>query len=350
VDPPRRRREGAPSPVVLADVARAAGVSIMTASRALRNAAEVAAPTRERILEIARDLGYSPNPLVHSLMRQVREQRVQRKPITLGMITFNLAHEMEHPVRLVIWNTAMRRAEELGYRFEIFDLSQREFAPARVDRILRARGIRGLFVSSPLANPGTLSLSWQYYTAVNWGYNLRAPRLDRVALDIYHGVGVVHRELVALGYRRIGFVSAISKEANVEDRRVAAYLACQCRMPARDRLQPFIHEGDASLASALGPWLRQQRPDAVIGDIKTFEALQQLGIGLPDELGYANINAMSAPGVMAGLDGRTEVLGRAAVDLLADAYVLNRTGEPENPKLVLMEGVWTPGGTVRRVG
>lgn len=52
------------------DVACAAGVSTQTVSRVLNNRVDVAASTRERILRIISDLGYSPSESARNLVRQ----------------------------------------------------------------------------------------------------------------------------------------------------------------------------------------------------------------------------------------------------------------------------------------
>ncbi len=61
-----RTRRPDPRGITLADVARAAGVSKITASRVLRGG-PVAAETRDRVLEIVRRLGYVPNRLAGTL-------------------------------------------------------------------------------------------------------------------------------------------------------------------------------------------------------------------------------------------------------------------------------------------
>ena len=49
------------------DVARAAGVSAMSVSRAMRDLDGVSAETRERIIATAKTLGYAPNRIAGSL-------------------------------------------------------------------------------------------------------------------------------------------------------------------------------------------------------------------------------------------------------------------------------------------
>ena len=52
-----RRHPERPAPT-MADVARHAGVSTMTVSRALKNEVQVSSPTREKILRAVSELGY----------------------------------------------------------------------------------------------------------------------------------------------------------------------------------------------------------------------------------------------------------------------------------------------------
>lgn len=62
--------------VTVSDVARAAGVSTATVTRALQESPLVVPATRERVIEVARQLGYTPNPTARDLRRGHRTAAV----------------------------------------------------------------------------------------------------------------------------------------------------------------------------------------------------------------------------------------------------------------------------------
>ena len=57
-------------PITIKDIAKLAGVSYATVSRALNDHPEVNMKTKERILEIAKENGYSPNEIARGLVKQ----------------------------------------------------------------------------------------------------------------------------------------------------------------------------------------------------------------------------------------------------------------------------------------
>src|ERR687887_285326 len=62
------------------DVAERAGVSIATVSRVLNNRADVSVETRERVREVAREVGYAADPAAQALVTQ----RTQLVAVVLG--------------------------------------------------------------------------------------------------------------------------------------------------------------------------------------------------------------------------------------------------------------------------
>jgi LacI family transcriptional regulator len=70
VNGPERQR------VTVTEVARAAGVSTATVTRALQGSAKVVPATRDRVVDVARKLGYSPNPMARDLRQRSRVRAV----------------------------------------------------------------------------------------------------------------------------------------------------------------------------------------------------------------------------------------------------------------------------------
>ncbi|MDR2374754.1 MAG: LacI family transcriptional regulator [Bifidobacteriaceae bacterium] len=76
--------------MTLADVARLAGVSIATASKALNGRAQVRAETRERVVSAARQLSFTPNALARGLLLG--------RSGTVGLVTHDLEGRFSIPI------------------------------------------------------------------------------------------------------------------------------------------------------------------------------------------------------------------------------------------------------------
>src|SRR6187431_2971355 len=70
----------------LSDVARLAGVSTATASKALNGRDQVKAETRERVFEAAQQLSFTPNPFARALN--------DKRTGTIGMLTSDLETDL----------------------------------------------------------------------------------------------------------------------------------------------------------------------------------------------------------------------------------------------------------------
>ncbi|HUQ59355.1 LacI family DNA-binding transcriptional regulator [Lentzea sp.] len=88
-----RRRSDA---VTLSDVARLAGVSISTVSKAINDQAQVAPATRERVLRAAAELSFKPNALAQGL--------ISGRTRTVGLLTDELGGRFAMPILLGVEN------------------------------------------------------------------------------------------------------------------------------------------------------------------------------------------------------------------------------------------------------
>jgi len=98
----------------------------------------------------------------------------------------------------------------------------------------------------------------------------------------------------------------------------------------------------------LSGWIKTARPDVVIdGGQLAFDWLK--GMSLPQDLGYTTMSWQPDKPERAGIDQQTDVLGAAAVDLLVEQLHHNEPRSAPAPKMVMTEGLWREGSTVRKV-
>src|SRR5436190_295023 len=103
------------------DIAKVCGCSQCTVSNDLRGLPKVHPETRERILKIARDMGWQPNPFVSAYMSHFRRTRA---PEYQASLAFLIATEDSNEIKdlpiheISYYRGAERRAAEFGYLLE----------------------------------------------------------------------------------------------------------------------------------------------------------------------------------------------------------------------------------------
>jgi LacI family transcriptional regulator len=334
----------------LEDIARQARVSRATASRALRNHPGLPPETCQRVQQIAQRLGYQANPLVSTVMANVRHGGSQAFMGVLGYITADPSRGGWRRVDTFrrYHAGAVERARQYGYQIEEFWLKETGMTGRRMSGILHTRGIQGLLIAPLPLTPshGHLSLEWPRFSAVALGNSLWRPSLDRVATDSYRSARLVLRMLRRRGYRRVGLFMPSHVDERADESCLAAFLVHQRRFGAADF--PMLFTLDPT-PEALERLVRKQRPEVVVSVVvETLGWLRELGYKVPEEIGFVHLDLTRADGRCAGIDQRSESLGGAAVDLLMTQLQRNESGVPALPRRVLLEGVWVEGETVRR--
>jgi LacI family transcriptional regulator len=189
----RRPRGRAGARVTLAHIARRAGVSPITASRALARSELVAPATLARVRAVAAELGYAPNLLARGL--------VQNRTSTVGVVVLELANPFFAPMLAAIQAAAARR----GFLVVIGE-SGRDEATEReyVERFQQLR-IGGVVVTPAGLAGGHLAAARKagvptVVMARRWADG------DYVTADNLEGGRLVARHLLARGYRAVGLV------------------------------------------------------------------------------------------------------------------------------------------------
>lgn len=330
-------------------VADAAGVSRNTVSLALRHHRSIPAHTRRRIHALARKLGYRPNPLVSAWMAQVRGAKRAKHTERIAFVTAFPTQDgwRKGPsIFRAYFEGATKRADQLGYRIEEFWLRDPTLRGRNASDILLARGIHSLLIA-PLFPPRShFAFDWSSFAVATLGYSLWEPDLHRAAPNHFQIVKLAYRELKRRSYRRIGLAIGAAANERVNELWMAGALTWQQHVPAKDFIPSFA-EWMMDRKSFLA-WFRKYKPDAVLTSCAWLpECIQAEGLRVPEDVGVVQMDWNACLAGQAGVDQNAELVGAAAVDLIIGQLHRNERGIPEHPKLVMVNGTWMNGWTVR---
>ncbi len=323
-------------------VAKAVGVSSMTASRALRGEGRVSAETVARVKAAAERLGYRPNPLVQTLMAGIRDKRVVLQAGIAWIEAYEAGARPE--VLATVENGARKRAESLGFSLELVRVRAGEGDAATWRRVFRARGIRAGVVAPLPPQLSTLDMPWDDFAFAAVGRSLMRPALSYVMAHHHHGVERVLAELGARGFRRVGLLLSKDMDRRVEHAALMAFTFAGRKGAGMKTAYAFY---DGWSQADFRRWIQTERPEVVLGGYPVVEKfLRDSGVEIPGEVGFATLSWRPDFVEQAGMRQRMAELGAVAVDLVVAQLHRNERGVPPVPKAVLIEGEWMEGATL----
>ncbi|MEM9596560.1 MAG: LacI family DNA-binding transcriptional regulator [Acidobacteriota bacterium] len=200
---PSTKDRGKAPRVRLKDVAALAEVSVSTVSLVLNGAPRaeaLAAETRQRVLDAARELGYRPNYLARSL----RGKRTH----SLGV----LVPEISEGYTAGVMSGIESELEAAGYTYLMVSHHSR---PAKLEssiRLFEDRGVEGLLIIGAEL-PGPIPLP-----AVTVSGHRPVPGVTTVALDHHTAARLALGHLASLGHRRLAVIRGFGGNVDAEDR------------------------------------------------------------------------------------------------------------------------------------
>ena len=268
----------------LRDVAREAGVSVATASRAINGLGNVTAPTRAAVMAAVKKLNFVPHSGARSLTR--------RKTDTVGVILPDLFGEFFSEIIRGIDLVA----HESGMHLLLGNMHGSTHETAAAIAAMRGR-VDGLLVMPPDLKPELLA---DYLDpalpTVLLNYDAGPLDLPFVAVDNYRGAYAMTEALLTAGARQVVHIAGPKHNRDARDRQ-RGFVDAMAKI-AKER-NPVILPGDFSEESgekAARLLVEGQLPaDAV------FAANDQMAVGLIAELARAGV---SVPGdvMVAGFD------------------------------------------------
>lgn len=339
--------------VTLREIAEITGLSRMAVSLALRGKPGVSKANRKRVLKVAEDLGYRPDPERAKLMARLRAQTSGETAACMAMLTSGTGRDA--------WNRtvterkyvegAEARAKEFGYRLERFWIHEPGMSMKRMGDILWNRGIDGVILA-PLLGLGSVDasrrvdLDYDRFSVVEISETIEWPDLDRALHDQFTSMLTLLARLEKLGYQRPGLVLDRALDRRVNGKWTAAYLRhrAEARHPGAP---PLLLEGmDGTKFKA---WLKRHQPDALIS-VAGFGArlADTLGLDILGDIAYASLDVDGSTKWVedaSGIDQNSLRVGAAAVDLLTGMIQRGQCGLPIPPVRTQVEGHWVEGSS-----
>jgi LacI family transcriptional regulator len=297
----------------LDEVAALAGVSRMTASRAVNNRPGVSEQVREDILRIAKEIGYVVNRAAQKLASGGTR--------VIGLVTIYL----HSPFTTEFMSGAARAARTAGYEILLYSLLE-------PDEKLR-EGVTQLLAQSALGVISVLPHRQDYFAALAAANvpvitveSAQAAGFD-IRCDNYNGARTAMRHLLDLGHRRIGHIIGNERIASALERRRAYDDAVIERGLELD--PSLVEKGDysqpAGFVAARRLLALPHPPTAIFAGadcaaLGVLEAAHAAGLRVPEDLsvvGFDDIpQAAQAHPPLTTIRQPIEQMGRSAVNTL----------------------------------
>ena len=330
-------------PLTLRDVSEASGVSEMTVSRVLRNRGDVSAATREKVLTAARTLGYVPNKIAGGLA----SQRVNLVAVVIPSLSNMVFPDVLGGISAELDDTGLPPV-----------VGVTNYSPSREDAVLYDM------------------LSWRPSGVILAGLeHSRAARamLDYAGLPVVEimdvdgtpidtAVGISHRragaemadEILAAGYRRIGFIGTHMPEDHRARKRLAGFEERLGERGVQLAAREYYQGGSSLLKGReMTERILTREPELdflyfsndMIGAGGLLWCMEN-GYDIPGRLGLAGFNGVELldglPMRLTTTDARRIDIGRRAARIVA-----GKEPRPENGIIALAPTI-LPGETIRK--
>ncbi|NOX38268.1 MAG: LacI family transcriptional regulator [Calditrichaeota bacterium] len=319
--------------VTLKQIAQEVGVSVMTVSRALNNHSNVDERTRQRILETARRLGYTPNHIAKSL--------VLKKTFTIGVVVPEITHSFFPEVIRGIEEVAY----DAGYQLILTHSAEDFERELKAIQTLEAKRVDGILISTAQTvadYEGYRRLIDMNYPIVFYDRCVEGIGASCVSINDEESAEAITQHLLAHGYKEIAHLCGPQKVSIGRSRLAGFRKALQrAQVPVREEWiveSGFHEEGGYRAMKRLLEQSGNGYPRAVVAvnDPAAFgamQAIQEAGLRIPEDIaivGFSDdIRAALMPAPLTTVRQPAYEVGRRAARKLIDIIEEKNTAVEE---------------------
>ncbi len=275
--------------VTMKDIAKAAGVSVVTVSRAFNDKPDIDIKTKKRIMDLAREMNYWPNILAKSLR--------DKKTKSIGIVV----PDMSDPFYAEFLHGCSNTARELGYQIILSVLSQRGCdveEELEAIRTLIGKRVDGLLLQPEHEDKLYLdALKVSPIPFVLWNRQPEGLECSFVTNDHALGSKLATKHLIDKGHREITYFVRYPKTGSVKARVEGCYRAIREANMSNDALK-IIECGDSAKdAYDLTKHILEQgeKPTAMytwddVMAIGALKAIKEKGYQIPMDIAIIGYN------------------------------------------------------------
>lgn len=318
------------------DVARLAGVSQATVSRAFGPDDNVSEETRQKVIAAAQALGYQPNAIARSLTTQQTN--------IVGIVT-----HISSPFYPYVLEKFTQHLQKMGRQILLFGVTPDQDVDDILLQIFQYRVEALIVTSASLSSRVASECSRRGLPLILFNRYILGSRASAVACDNVEGGRLVANLLLDAGHRRLAFIAGSGQTSTNLDREKGF----TDRMRERGQTEWLREEGkysyEASREAAIRLLKRPDRPDAIFcaNDIMAIGAIDavryDLGLRVPDDVSIVGFDDLP----MAAWPSYSLTTVRQPVNRMIDATMKLLAELIENPEAEPVLKL-IPGPLVRR--
>ncbi|WP_096439888.1 LacI family DNA-binding transcriptional regulator [Alteribacter populi] len=267
------------------DIAKAAGVSVTTVSRALNGYDDVNEKTRNRIKSIADELKYSPNAVARSL--------VMSKTKTIGLLVSELNRSgAKDMFTFEVMCGINDSSSDEGYDLILFSTNSVKQQSKSYSQLCRERQVEGVIMQGVKTDdPYLEEVIESNIPCVLIDVELEGDNVGYVTTDNVFGAQMAIKHLINLGHKHIAMING-HDQALVSQRRLSGYLKelDEASIPFREE---YVLNGEflEPKAETVAYEFLQKNPEVTaifcasdLMALGAMRAAQRLGKRIPNDL------------------------------------------------------------------
>lgn len=317
------------------DVAGKAGVSLATVSRVLNNPDKVNETTREKVLQVIKELGYRPNAIARGL--------ASRKSTTVGIVLSDVTRASTSQLLGGIIDIA----KKYNYSIKIFSMSGDADIKETIKNIVSEQLDGILFLDDELDENQMEMVRKEFDDAnipmVLTNVVFENEDIPSVAVDYKRAAYEITKKLLGMGKKDIYLLSTV-RRYSVNINKEAGYIMAMQEAGLEPKV--FKTSGDLSINTVhFSEYFSAHNVDAAIAvrdsiAVSFMNVIQELGKRVPEDVsvvGFQNTKyAMLARPMLTCVDTPVYDIGAVAMRLLTK---IMKQEEIDNTKIILPHNI-----------